>query len=164
MVTIISHLALTLSCSISFYIYYGKYGAPKQVMNRRLTKFRSLIRPTNNNKEMEEGVEMMGLPDMDNLVENDINLDTLFRETSFRGSSKDISCSPDILLEMQNNIEYDWRLQDGKKWPVTTQTPLLHNFSQLDFSWVWHIFCFVNPPYNPTQQKLDTSWAELWSA
>ena len=107
MVTIISHLALTLSCSISFYIYYGKYGAPKQVMNRRLTKFRSLIRPTNNNKEMEEGVEMMGLPDMDNLVENDINLDTLFRETSFRGSSKDISCSPDILLEMQNNIEYD---------------------------------------------------------
>ena len=102
MFTIISHLALTLSCSISFYIYYGKYGAPKQVMNRRLTKFRSLIRPTNNNKEMEEGVEMMGLPDMDNLVENEMTLNTSIPETSFS------SCSQDNPLRMQNKIEYDW--------------------------------------------------------
>ena len=107
MVTIISHLALTLSCSISFYIYYGKYGAPKQVMNRRLTKIRSLIRLPNKNKYMEGDAEMVTLPDMENLVENDITLDTLFRETSFRGSSTDIPCSPDISVEMQNRIESD---------------------------------------------------------
>ena len=120
MVTIISHLALTLSCSISFYIYYGKYGAPKQVMNRRLTKIRSLIRLPNKNKYIEGDAEMVTLPDMDNLVENDITLDTLFRETSFRGSSTDIPCSPDISVEMQNRIESDWRWQDGQKWPATT--------------------------------------------
>ena len=70
-------------------------------MNRRLTKFRSLIRPTNNNKEMEEGVEMMGLPDMDNLVENEMTLNTSIPETSFS------SCSQDNPLRMQNKIEYD---------------------------------------------------------
>ena len=105
MFTIISHLALTLSCSISFYIYYGKYGAPKQVMNRRLTKFRSLIGPPNNSKHMEEDVDMMALPDMDNLVENEITLDTFLTETSFRGSSK--GSSQDIPLEMPNGIQYD---------------------------------------------------------
>ena len=83
MFTIISHLALTISCSISFYIYYGKYGAPKQVMNRRLTKFRSLMRSPNRINHIGEDVEMMAMPDIDNLVEN---TEITITETSFRGS------------------------------------------------------------------------------
>ena len=31
LVTVISHLALTISCSLSFYIYYAQYGATKTV-------------------------------------------------------------------------------------------------------------------------------------
>ena len=85
MFTIISHLALTISCSLSFYIYYGKYGAPKQVLNRRMTKFRNMIRPFARDKQREEDAETMGLPDMDNLVDNEMTMDTVVTETSFRG-------------------------------------------------------------------------------
>ena len=34
LVTVISHLALTISCSLSFYIYYGQYRADKTVRMR----------------------------------------------------------------------------------------------------------------------------------
>ena len=132
MVTIISHLALTLSCSISFYIYYGKYGAPKQVMNRRLTKIRSLIRLPNKNKYMEGDAEMVTLPDMDNLVENDITLDTMFRETSFRGR---ISPAHQIFqLKCKTGLNL---IEDGKMVKSDqSRPPLLQNLRKLNFSWV----------------------------
>ena len=77
MFTIISHLALTLSCSISFYIYYGKYGAPKQVMNRKLAKIRLVIK-TLTNEKCEEREETINLPDMNNFLaeENTAMLET----------------------------------------------------------------------------------------
>ena len=52
---------------------------------------------------MEDSMDMMALPDMDNLVENDITLDTFIMETSYRGSS----FSQDIPLETPNRIQYD---------------------------------------------------------
>jgi len=39
LVTAISHLALTTSCSISFYIYYAKYGANKKDITTRWQSF-----------------------------------------------------------------------------------------------------------------------------
>jgi len=56
MVTMISHLALTLSCSLSFYIYYAKYGTGRKGLRRRLTGIRSLVRTlsTLGNTEGEE--------------------------------------------------------------------------------------------------------------
>ena len=80
MVTIISHLALTTSCSLSFYIYYGKYGAPKQGMHRRLTKISNLIRVSSKNSSKDG--EAMALPDMENFVENEISMDTIMMDTS----------------------------------------------------------------------------------
>ena len=84
MFTIISHLALTISCSLSFYIYYGKYGAPKQVLNRRMTKFRNMIRTFTNEKHEQENADDMNLPDMSNFldIENENTTDTIVLETS----------------------------------------------------------------------------------
>jgi hypothetical protein len=42
--TIISHLALTISCSLSFYVYYGKYGAPKKGVHHRIATLRNLFK------------------------------------------------------------------------------------------------------------------------
>ena len=76
-VTIISHLALTISCSLSFYIYYGKYGAPKQVLNRKMTKMKKLLKTSTEDRHREEYAEDMTLPDM-----NEITMDTTIQETS----------------------------------------------------------------------------------
>ena len=80
MVTIISHLALTISCSLSFYIYYGKYGKPKQGMNRRVTKIWNLVKSSSQNSNKD--TEAMALPDMDDFEENEILMETVM-ETTF---------------------------------------------------------------------------------
>jgi hypothetical protein len=61
--TIISHLALTISCSISFYIYYGKYGAPNRGMYRRASKLGSFFKPRSRKRNSED----IHLPDMHTL-------------------------------------------------------------------------------------------------
>ena len=42
--TIISHLALTISSSLSFYIYYGKYGKPNQFIHHYARKLRNFFK------------------------------------------------------------------------------------------------------------------------
>ena len=66
--TIISHLALTISCSISFYIYYGKYGAPNKGMYRRVSKLVSFFKPPNR-KSISEDIH---LPDLHTFEMNEL--------------------------------------------------------------------------------------------
>ena len=69
--TIFSHLALTTSSSLSFYIYYGKYGSPNKGVHQRIGKLRnalkirrvSFISDTNTNRYSED----IHLPDMNTL-------------------------------------------------------------------------------------------------
>ena len=72
MISILSHLALTISCSLSFYIYYGKYG-----LKRRLTRMKFLMKPLTRQQTVSGNLEDFVLPDMDNLGENDTSIDHL---------------------------------------------------------------------------------------
>jgi len=60
-VVIISHLALTTSSSLSFYIYYAKYGSPgraqsslKNIFNRITAFHMSLVQVSRQNTEETE--------------------------------------------------------------------------------------------------------------
>ena len=64
MISVISHLALTISCSLSFYIYYGKYG-----LRRKLARMRFLMKPLRRQQLVMENMEDLILPDMSNLVD-----------------------------------------------------------------------------------------------
>ena len=73
-ITILSHLALTVSCSMSFYIYYWKHGMPKQGMTSRMTQLKRWMNLSSDNNGDDRG-ELV-LPDMEKMMEMEVMLET----------------------------------------------------------------------------------------
>ena len=72
MISIISHLALTISCSLSFYIYFGNYG-----LKRRLARMRFQLQPLTRAQQVPGNLGDLILPDMDNLGDNETSVENL---------------------------------------------------------------------------------------